>query len=36
VPFEELQRRGHVNERAHAADKAEDFSQRIRAVEARP
>ncbi len=36
VPFEELQRRGHVNERAHAADKAEDFSQRIRAVEAQP
>jgi Domain of unknown function (DUF4105) len=31
VPFEELQRRSHVNERAHAADKAEDFSQRIRA-----
>ena len=31
VPFAELQRRGHVNERAHAADHAEDFSQRIRA-----
>jgi hypothetical protein len=31
VPFEELQRRSHVNERAHAADQAEDFSQRIRA-----
>ncbi len=31
VPFAELQRRGHVNERAHAADQAEDFSQRIRA-----
>jgi hypothetical protein len=31
VPLEELQRRGHVNERAHAADQAEDFSQRIRA-----
>jgi len=30
VPFEELQRRGHVNERAHAANQAEDFSQRIR------
>jgi hypothetical protein len=36
VPFAELQRRGHVNERAHAADKAEDFSQQIRAVEAQP
>jgi len=36
VPFSELQRRGHVNERAHAADKAEDFSQRIRAVESQP
>jgi Domain of unknown function (DUF4105)/Glycosyltransferase family 87 len=33
VPLEELQRRGHVNERAHAADQAEDFSQRIRAAE---
>jgi Domain of unknown function (DUF4105) len=31
VPLAELQRRGHVNERAHAADQAEDFSQRIRA-----
>ena len=30
VPLEELMRRGHVNERAHAADKAEDFSQLIR------
>jgi hypothetical protein len=30
VPFEELQRHADVNERAHAADKAEDFSQRIR------
>jgi hypothetical protein len=36
VPFAELQRRGHVNERAHAADQAEDFSQRIRAAEAPP
>jgi hypothetical protein len=36
VPFEELQRRGHVNERAHAADQAEDFSQRIRAEQSRP
>jgi len=31
VPLAELQRRGHVNERAHAADQAQDFSQRIRA-----
>ncbi len=30
MPFAELARRGHVNERAHAADTAEDFSQRIR------
>jgi Domain of unknown function (DUF4105) len=36
VPFEELRRRGHVNARAQAADKAEDFSQRIRAGQARP
>jgi hypothetical protein len=36
VPFEELMRRGHANERAHAADKAEDFSQRIRAEQAPP
>src|SRR5882672_5343703 len=36
VPFEELQRRGHVNERAHAANQAEDFSQRIRAGQAQP
>jgi hypothetical protein len=36
VPFEELQRRSHINERAHAADQAEDFSQRIRAEPARP
>ena len=31
VPFEQLRERGHINERAHAADKAADFSQRIRA-----
>jgi hypothetical protein len=36
VPFEELKRRSHINERAHAADKAEDFSQRIRAEPAGP
>jgi Domain of unknown function (DUF4105) len=36
LPFEELKRRGHINERAHAADQAEDFSQRIRAEQARP
>jgi hypothetical protein len=36
VPFEELRQRSHVNERAHAADKAEDFSQRIRAGLASP
>jgi hypothetical protein len=31
LPFEELHRRGHVNDAAHAADDAPDFSQRIRA-----
>jgi len=31
VPFAELQRRGHVNARAQAADKAADFSRQIRA-----
>jgi Domain of unknown function (DUF4105) len=31
LPFEELKRRGHVNAAAQAADKAPDFSQRIRA-----
>jgi hypothetical protein len=31
LPFPELQRRSIVNERAQAADKAADFSQRIRA-----
>ena len=30
VPFDELKRRGHVNERARAADSAPDFSRRIR------
>jgi len=30
VPFPELKRRAHVNARAQAADKAADFSQRIR------
>jgi hypothetical protein len=30
VPFEQLRERGHINERAHAADTAADFSQRIR------
>lgn len=31
LPFAELQRRVHVNARAHAADQAADFSRRIRA-----
>jgi hypothetical protein len=31
LPFEELQRRSHVNQAAQAADAAPDFSQRIRA-----
>jgi hypothetical protein len=31
VPFAELQRRAHVNARAQAADKAADFSRKIRA-----
>jgi len=30
LPFEELRRLGHVNERAHAAGDAENFSQKIR------
>ena len=30
MPFPELQRRAHVNARAQAADKADDFSRRIR------
>ena len=36
VPFEELRRRGHINALAQAADKAEDFSQRIRAALPQP
>lgn len=31
IPFEELQRRSHINERARQADQAADFSSRIRA-----
>lgn len=31
VSFEELERRGHINDLAQAADQATDFSQRIRA-----
>lgn len=31
IPFEELQRRSHINERAQQADQAADFSSRIRA-----
>ncbi len=31
LPFEELKRRGHINAMARAADKAPDFSRRIRA-----
>jgi hypothetical protein len=30
LPMSELKQRGHINERARAADKAADFSQRIR------
>jgi Domain of unknown function (DUF4105) len=30
LPFAELKRRGHINARAHAADKAPDFSRLIR------
>jgi hypothetical protein len=36
VPFAELQRRSHVNAAAQVADKAEDFSQRIRATPVAP
>jgi hypothetical protein len=36
TPFAELQRRGHVNARAQAADKDADFSRRIRAPLAAP
>jgi hypothetical protein len=35
LSFPELQQRAHVNERAKAADKAADFSSRIRAASAR-
>jgi uncharacterized protein DUF4105 len=31
LPFDELRRRGHINEAARAAGDAADFSQRIRA-----
>jgi hypothetical protein len=34
LPYVELQQHVHVNSRAHAADTAEDFSSRIRAVQA--
>jgi uncharacterized protein DUF4105 len=34
LPFFEVKRRSHVNARAEAADKAKDFSQRIRAATA--
>ena len=30
LPFAELKRRGHINAPAQAADKAPDFSRRIR------
>ncbi|HEU4806473.1 MAG TPA: DUF4105 domain-containing protein [Nitrobacter sp.] len=33
VPFAELERRSHINARAHAADNAGDFSQRIRGTQ---
>jgi hypothetical protein len=36
LPFEELKRRSHINAAAHAADQADDFSQRIRAGLPRP
>ena len=36
APFDELRRRGHINALAQAADKAEDFSQRIRAAQPQP
>jgi hypothetical protein len=36
LPFEELQRRAHINELARSADQAADFSQRIRASLAPP
>jgi len=31
VPFEELKRLGHINQRAQKADKSSDFSRLIRA-----
>lgn len=34
LPFAELERQSHINARAQAADKAEDFSERIRAAPA--
>ena len=36
VPLEQLRERGHINERAHAADQASDFSRRIREPAAMP
>jgi hypothetical protein len=36
LPFAELRRRGHVNDLAREADKAPDFSRRIRARLAQP
>ena len=36
IPFAELRKRGHINERAHAADQATDFSQKIRETSAVP
>ncbi len=34
LPLEALRQRSHINDRAHAADQADDFSKRIRAVAA--
>lgn len=36
VPFDELERRSHINDLAQSADNAEDFSRRIRARVTRP
>jgi hypothetical protein len=36
LPFEDLRQRAHINELAHAADQAVDFSQRIRASVGQP
>jgi len=36
LPFEELKRRSHINVAAQAADRAADFSQRIRAALPKP